>query len=1071
MRLRFFSPILTLLAAGALAAPSNLGYYMQPAIGGGSIVFVSQGGLWKVPATGGVAHPLTTQIAPASYPAISPDGRSVAFTGTYSGPPDAYVMSMDGDLPTRLTYSGGVRVVGWTPDGKVLVASSINSTLPNQELSEIDPRTRVQKIEPLAQASEGSYDPSIKTLFFTRLPFQGSQTKRYKGGYIQQIWSYADSAAEAKNLTGNFDGASKDPMVWRDRVYFLSDRDGTMNLWSMDRSGGSLKQLTHYVDWDIQSASMDNGKIAYQVKAGLHVFDVPTSTDTPLEIVLASDFDPSRDEWVKTPSAYISSARISSNGENVVITSRGKLFVAPAEPGRFVTLTRTSGARYRDAVFAPDGKSVLALSDQSGENEWWRLPATGVGTPVQITHDSKVLSVEGSVSPDGTKIAYGNKNAELWVADTKTGEQKLIYTSQDGEMSELHWSPDSQWLAYVAPTLTFDRIALYSVKTGKSTPVTSDRFTSNNPTWSQDGKWLFFLSNRTFRTVVGSPWGERQPEPYFDKQSNIYLLGLTKGLRSPFQPADELYTPPTGAKPPTGPVTVDVDLDGIQSRLWEAPVPAGNYSQLTANSQRMFVISRSAGRSELQTLEFTNKTPALKTILPEAGSYELARDGKKLLVVKMGQMFVVEAGGAPIMLEKPVDLSGWSMEINPRIEWRQLFVDAWRLHRDFFYDQHMNGVDWKANLAKYLPLVDRVGDRSELNNLIAQMVGELSVLHTFVHGGDVRQSSEDVAPAFLGGALTRDEKLGGYRVDRIYQGEPDYPDSLSPLVRPGVDMSVGDVIETVNGLDLLSMPDLSAALRNQAGRQVLIMIKDRSGKEREAIVEPISAGANANLRYTDWEVSRRMKVDSESKGDIGYVHLRAMGGGDIDQFERDFYPNLGKSGLIIDVRHNNGGNIDSWLLERLLRKAWFFFQSRVGEPSWNMQWAFRGHVVVLCDQMTASDGEAFTEGIKRLGIAKVIGMRTWGGEIWLSSDNVLEDGGIASAAENGVYGLGGKWLIEGHGVDPDFVVDNLPHSTFLGKDAQLDAALDYLAREIKANPVKVPPHPPYPDKSFPETKH
>jgi tricorn protease len=312
--MRLFSLAFALLSVSAIAAPSNQGYYMQPAIGGNSIVFVSQGGLWKVPIGGGLAHAMTSPTSPAAAPAISPDDRWVAFTGSYAGTSDVYVMSMSGELPRRLTYTGSMRCVGWTPDGKVLATTSIDATLPNLQLVEIDPRTRAQKLEPLAQASEGSFEPSGKTLFFTRLPFQGSSTTRYRGGLIQQIWSYSTGDAEAKSLSVGFDGTSKDPMFWRGRIYFLSDRDGTMNLWSMDPSGGSLKQLTHYIGWDIQSASMSQGKVAFQVKADLHVFDVEAGTDTTLDVSLESDFDPSRDEWVKNPSAYMSSGHLSADG-------------------------------------------------------------------------------------------------------------------------------------------------------------------------------------------------------------------------------------------------------------------------------------------------------------------------------------------------------------------------------------------------------------------------------------------------------------------------------------------------------------------------------------------------------------------------------------------------------------------------------------------------------------------------------------------------------------------------------------------------------------------------------------
>ncbi len=506
----------------------------------------------------------------------------------------------------------------------------------------------------------------------------------------------------------------------------------------------------------------------------------------------------------------------------------------------------------------------------------------------------------------------------------------------------------------------------------------------------------------------------------------------------------------------------------LEDRLWEVPIPSGNYSQLYTNGERLFFISADRGRmSSLEAVDIGNKDIVAKPLVSGARGVEMAQDGKHLLVMKPSGISMLSTMPPG---EKAADLSGWTFSFNPLEEWHQMFVEAWRLERDFFYDRNMHGVNWTAILHKYMPLADRIRDRAELSNLLAQMVGELSALHTFVYGGDVRGPVDMVAPASLGAELSRDSADGGYRVDRIYRGEPDYPMSISPLAHPDVHVQVGDVITMVNGIDTLSAPDVSSMLRTEAGKQVLIHIKEKTGGQRDCIVVPMDPGAASDLRYTDWEVSRREIVETQSKDTVGYVHLRAMGGGDIAQWERDFYPVFDRQGLIIDVRHNNGGNIDSWIIEKLLRKAWMYWQDRLGNPTWNMQKAFRGHVVVLCDENTASDGEAFSEGIKRLGLGKVIGTRTWGGEIWLSSDNVLRDHGIATAAESGVYGPDGIWLIEGHGVDPDIVVDNLPHASYLGQDAQLQAALDYLAKEIKEHPMPIPPAPKHPDKSFPRSQ-
>jgi tricorn protease len=450
-------------------------------------------------------------------------------------------------------------------------------------------------------------------------------------------------------------------------------------------------------------------------------------------------------------------------------------------------------------------------------------------------------------------------------------------------------------------------------------------------------------------------------------------------------------------------------------------------------------------------------------------SYEISLDRKKVMVRRGNDLYVMDASAkAPSDLSKvQVPLRDWAFRLDPREEWRQMFVEAWRLERDYFYDRNMHGVNWNAIRDRYLPLVERVTDRAELSDVLAQMVGELSALHIYVRGGDLRAGRDTVQPASLGAVFARDERAGGYRVEHIYQSDPDIPEELSPLARPESRVAEGDVIEAVNGVSALSVPDIGHLLRDQAGKQVLLRVRPRGASAaREVVVVPITLTRENDLRYDEWEYTRRLATERSGGGKIGYVHLRAMGQANIAEWTREFYPVFDREGLIVDVRHNSGGNIDSWILEKLLRKAFIYWQPRVGSPYWNMQYAFRGHVVVLTDEFTASDGELFAEGFRRLGLGKVIGTRTWGGEIWLTSSNVLVDRGIATAAEFGVYGPEGEWLIEGHGVDPDIVVDNLPHATFKGGDAQLEAAVKFLQEEIRKKPVPVPPAPKYPDKSL-----
>ncbi|MBN2508599.1 MAG: PD40 domain-containing protein [Verrucomicrobia bacterium] len=1076
-------------APAALASPQPpRGYYRFPAIRGDTIVFTAEGDLWRVGLPGGVAARLTTHPGTEAHAVISPDGLTLAFSAEYEGPQEVYVMPLGGGVPRRLTFEGDARTVGWTPDGMILYATRAYSTLPNEQLMRLDPATACAIPVPLSQASEGAFlaGDGPQTLVFTRLPFQGSSTKRYRGGTAQNLWRFTQGQPEAVPLTADYPGTSKNPMPWQGRVYFVTDRDGIMNLWSMTPDGGELRQHTHHAVYDVKSAALDRGRIVYQHGADLRLYDIAANRDTLLPVVLATDFDQMRERWIKKPLDYLTSAHLSPDGDRVVLTARGQVFVAPVKPGRFVAVPKQHGVRYRSARFLPDGKHLVALSDKTGELEFWELPANGVGDPVPLTRDGRVFRYPAVPSPDGRWLAWYDKNHELWVLNRARRDSKRVATSLRYNFTDLAWSPDSQWLAYVhAATNAYRQIHLCHLPSTTITTLTTDRTDSFSPAWTPDGKWLYFLSDRHLRSLQTSPWGPRQPDPYFTDTTKIYQLALTPALRSPFRAPDELARsdakPKTPAAPPvaqpaattneTKQVRVTIDLPGLAARLEEVPVKAGNYDALQVAGKRLLYTARGTGfeaKTDLIALDITNHDAKPKTLVPDIRAYELSLDGKKIGLRKAESYYVIAASAkAPATLAAAaLNLAGWTFPIMPREEWRQIYTESWRLLRDHFYDRNMHGADWQRVHDKYLPLVDRVADRADLSDVIAEMAGELSALHIFVRYGDEREGSDQVQPAALGARFERDPNAGGWRVAHVYQADPDYPAALSPLARPGVGVNPGDVILRINGQPTLAADHPRQWLRHQAGNQVLLEVKSpKSDKPRPVIVEPITADAEANLRYDEWEFTRRQRVESAGKGQIGYVHLRAMGAADIAAWARDFYPVYMRQGLIIDVRHNRGGNIDSWILGKLLRQAWFYWQPRVGIPYWNMQYAFRGHMVVLCNERTASDGEAFTEGFRRLRLGKSIGTRTWGGEIWLSAQRWLVDSGMATAAETGVYGPDGDWLIEGHGVDPDIVVDNLPHATFNGADAQLDAAIRHLQHLIAKDPRPVTPTPQYPVKT------
>lgn len=1079
--------------ASAAAAPAvgdttaRSGYYRYPAVHDDTVVFTSEGDLWSVGIHGGTARRLTSNPGVESMALISNDGLNVAFVGQYEGPSEVYTVPLAGGIPQRRTWNGDATPAAWAPDGRLLVSTNRYSTLPDPQLILLDDHGGKEFV-PLEEGSEAAYSADGRGLFFTRWRRQPSSTKRYQGGTAETIWRF-DGKQEAQPLTADWAGTSHNPMVWNQRVYFLSDRDGVMNVYSMDGEGHGVREESHQRGFDIESASLSEGRIVYACGADLWLLDLNSGHEQIIPISTVSDFDQLRDHWIKAPIDYLTSVHISPDGARAIFTARGEVFTLPVKSGRIIKVAGDPGVRYREARFLPDGKSVIALSTKSGETEFWKYPANGVGTAEQWTHDSKVLRWDGVPSPDGKWLAHRDKDQQLWIYDVGTRQDKRIAQSRYGDFDNLSWSPDSRWLAFTQTAANqFLQISLFSVDSGSIQSITSDRYNSMSPAWGSDGKWLYFLSDRSLKTTVQSPWGARQPEPHFDRPVKIYELALLPDLRSPFMPADELHPDKTAktheksdqsehsdAKPEEA-KDVRIDFAELQSRLREVPAPPGNYDNLQITDKRLCWMDgtdEAPRKLALKCLEIANQGAEPETIVSDIKNFEISLDRKKLLVAKAKNFYIVDSSADPSaftdqkQLDKStINLSGWSFFTNPRADFRGIFLDAWRLERDYFYDRNMQGIDWNAMRARYLPLVDRVSDREELNEVIAQLVSELSALHIFVRGGDIRHPTDHVDLAALGARLKRDDKAGGFVVEHVYLHDPDLPNSAPPLDRPESRVRDGEIIVSINGESALGAPDERALLRGKAGMQVLLRVKSAAGATRDVLVTPIKASEDANLRYSEWEYTRRLAVDAQSGGHIGYVHLRAMGPADIDQWARDYYPIYKRQGLIIDVRHNRGGNIDSWLLEKLLRQAWFYWQPRVGDSEWNMQYAFRGHMVVLCDQETASDGEAFTEGFHRFKLGKTIGLRTWGGEIWLSGSNFEADGGIATAAELGVYGPEGKWLIEGHGVEPDIVIDNLPHAAFGGADAQLKAALDLLQEEIKNDPRPVPPPPPYPNKTF-----
>ncbi|MDX3774229.1 S41 family peptidase [Chromatiaceae bacterium AAb-1] len=1065
---RRYTLLFSLLAAsmaGHLTAAE--GYYRSPVIFQDQVVFTAEGDLWRAGLNQPQAQRITSHPAEETQAVISPDGSQLAFVADYDGNPEVYVMPLNGGTAQRISFENSrVRLQQWLADGRLLYSTDSAVGPANYwVLKTVDPKTLQSTTLPLADAIAGAVDDKNEYVYFVRFGLQvtGDNTKVYRGGAMGELWRWKlGSQQEAQKLSNEDSGSISQPMFWQDRIYFVSDKDGNSNIWSVKTDGSDSKVHTRHQEWRIGRASLHQGRIAYQSGADLQLLDLQTSESQLLPISLSSDFVQKRERWLEKPLNYLTSTSFNGKTEKVALTARSQIALATKAPQRLVQIATPEGSRSRKAVLSHDGKWVYAINDSSGENEIWRFAADGSNDAKQLTRDGSVFRWGLHLSPDGKWLAHDDKNGDLWLLELESGRNTRIYQQGWGHAAyaDVVWSADSRLVAFTLNHQQRPRsqVVLYSLPENRSEVLTSDKYQSFAPAFSRDGLWLYFVSDRNFVATPGNPWGDRNLGPMFNRRAEIYAVSLKQQACFPFSAQQEVQhcNDKTAADDRTGRKGSLVDWEGLTGRLWQVPVAAGNYYNLSASEQRLYLLD-AVGRPALKQIKFTRTSPKMETFAADVAEYQLSADGKTLFFRKLaaegaGDMLIVNAGEkAPADLsDARINARSWQLAVSPVQEWQQMFRDAWLMHRDFLFDKGMRGLDWQAAKAKYQPLLERVTDRYELDDIFAQMMGELNALHSQVRGGEYRQADNVPKAASLGAELEATSR--GVRVSRIYQGDPELPAQASPLAKPGVNVRNGDIIQAVNGLPVRSLAELTSQLRNQAGRQVLLSLL-RNNDTVQAVVEPATSSRDHQLRYQDWVWHNQQQVSKNSEGQIGYLHLYAMGPNDIASFAREFYANYQKDGLIIDVRRNRGGNIDSWIIEKLLRRAWVFWQPTHGAPYTNMQQAFRGHLVVLTDQLTYSDGETFSAGVKALGLGPLIGKRTAGAGVWLSGRNQLADKGVARVAENAQFAMDGRWVIEGYGVTPDIEVENLPYATFSGQDAQLQRALGYLKQKLQQQPA------------------
>jgi len=1086
---------------------------------GNTIVFTYEDDLWLVPAAGGDARRITRDGGREYLAKFSPDGKWLAFTAEYDGGSDVYVMEASGGVPRRLTYHpASDRVLGWHPDGKrILFRSTRVWPRRGEEIYLVSLDGGMPERVPVDRAGLTAFSPDGHKIAYNRISREDRTWKRHQGGTAQDIWVGSLSLGDFHKVT-DWVGTDNYPMWHGDSIYFTSDREcGTLNIFRRDPDG-KLTAMTQYCDYDVKYPSLGDGRIVYQYGERLHLLDLADGTTREVPINVISDRTRMRSELVEV-SPRSGSFGLSPKGERVVLEARGEILSLPAEEGAAVNVTRTTASREKNAAWSPDGKWVAFISDRTGEEEVYVVDARGEQPWRQLTQGGDGFRKQLVWSPDSRYLLFSDLRLRLNLVDVEKEELTVIDRGEydDGwerwGIQDYVFSPDSRWIAYTKLERSlYESVFLYNLETKEQTRVTSELTEDFSPSFSRDGKYLYFLSHRTFSPLMG-----------FVDQSHVfldmckpYLVILQDGEASPFAPKDdEVATddekssndkekddsddPADDAEDKKGdkkdeskdegadkksekkPKPVKIDVAGIERRIVEVEgVPAGNYFRLSATEKGFVYLKRDEPQflkyqtvsdettDRLDLYAYDLKEEESKKILPGIANYHLSADGKKLIYRAGGRYGVVDAGKDAKVGDGEVSLDDVRIEVDRSAEFLQIFNEAWRVQRDWFYDPGMHGVDWAATGEKYRRFVPDCGNRSDLNYLIGEMIGELNIGHTYVSGGDTERGDRDIAVGLLGADFAVEPGANHFRIARIYPSTPGDPSERSPLDEPGSPVKEGDYLIAIDGQDVTTKDNLFAFLVNKAGAVVTLTVNDQPSREGARIWRTRTLRSEWAVRYRDWVNQNRTLVDKASDGRIGYVHIPDMMDSGLVELAKVFFPQYHKEGFIIDERYNGGGFTSDMIIDVLERRVWSVTQSREGKPQPNPERCFFGPWVVLINEDTGSSGEWFAEGIKRKGMAKLIGMRTWGGVVGIEPHQPLIDGGSTTPPQFAPYGLDGSWPVEGHGVDPDIEVQNMPGDVLKGKDAQLEAALKHVLDALNSGSYILPPRPEFPVKAKPQ---
>jgi len=1047
-----------------------------PTIHDNQIVFTYAGNLYTVAAGGGTARRLTSHEGFEMFARFSPDGKNIAFTGQYDGNTEVYLMPAEGGAPKRLTFTATLArddvsdrmgpnniVIGWKNDGKSILfrsrMRSFNDFIGKLFTVSIDGGMAEEL--PLPRGGFASYSPDDKKLAYNRVFREFRTWKRYRGGMADDVWIYDFETKKTENITNN-EAQDIIPMWSGNKIYFLSDRDELkrMNLYVYDLGDKTTRQLTTFKDFDIKFPSLGNKAIVFEYGGTIYKFDLATEKAEKVPVKIQDDQVSGRG-GLRDVSKNITSYGISPDGKRALFVARGEIFTVPAQHGQTRNLTNTSGVHERDAQWSPDGKQIAFISDVSGEDEIYVIAQDGSDAPKQVTTGGDVYKYGFDWSPDGKKILWGDRKQRLQYVELATKKVTQVAQSKAFEIREYVWSPDSKWIAYAPPrSEAMTKIHLFSVEQGKDFEATDGRHESHQPAFSGDGKYLFFVSDRDFNPIYSqTEWNHA-----YRDMSRIYFIPLAKDTESPFKPKDdEVGQADKPAAPADGKKDMKVDTDDLKDRVLSLPIAAANYRNLQSVGSTVYYI-RQTSKEPGPSFALFDLNQQKETGLGSVNGYDIAADGKKMIVSQGGKYGIIDLPKGPVTIGEPLNLSGLEMKLDRHAEWRQIYNECGRQMRDYFFDPNMHGVDWPAVQKKYAPLVEHVQHRADLTYIIGEMIGELNCGHTYVGGGEMPHV-ERISTGLLGGELKRDEMTKYYKIVKILKGANWDSGLRSPLTEIGVNVKEGDYIVAVNGQPTNEMANIYEALVNTPGKQVVLKVNSEPKEKGARSVTIIPIADEAKLYYHDWVEANIKKVNDASGGKIGYLHIPDMQVAGLNEFAKYYYPQLKKKALIIDVRGNGGGNVSPMLIERLRREIVMIDISRNGEPRVDPSETFNGPMVCLMNEFSASDGDLFPYRFKQHKLGQLIGKRSWGGVVGIRGTLPLLDGGYLNKPEFSRYDLEGKkWIIEGHGVDPDIVVDNDPAKEYAGIDEQLNKAVEVMKEELKTKEKNLPPPPPGPKK-------